>query len=215
MRAMKSIRALQEIIFPSRCLGCGQLGLEICSLCRKNWHPHIYRQWSQHLPTFPIYSAVTYSPIAGKVLLAAKENNLVIADQLIYKALGHSLTFALREIGGDFLIPIPSRRSVARSRGRQFIAALAHQLSAETGLPAYENLEHTRRVRDQSSLDAKSRFHNLDGSMKSLNFLSGKAIVIDDLVTTGATLQEAVRALRDRGIEVAAAVTACVAEPLR
>jgi predicted amidophosphoribosyltransferase len=215
MCAMKSIRALQEIIFPSRCLGCGQLGLEICSLCRKNWHPHIYRQWSQHLPTFPIYSAVTYSPIAGKVLLAAKENNLVIADQLIYKALGHSLTFALREIGGDFLIPIPSRRSVARSRGRQFIAALAHQLSAETGLPAYENLEHTRRVRDQSSLDAKSRFHNLDGSMKSLNFLSGKAIVIDDLVTTGATLQEAVRALRDRGIEVAAAVTACVAEPLR
>ena len=215
MRAMKSIRALQEIIFPSRCLGCGQLGLEICSLCRKNWHPHIYRQWSQHLPTFPIYSAVTYSPIAGKVLLAAKENNLVIADQLIYKALGHSLTFALREFGGDFLIPIPSRRSVARSRGRQFIAALAHQLSAETGLPAYENLEHIRRVRDQSSLDAKSRFHNLDGSMKSLNFLSGKAIVIDDLVTTGATLQEAVRALRDRGIEVAAAVTACVAEPLR
>lgn len=215
MRAMKSIRALQEIIFPSRCLGCGQLGLEICSLCRKNWHPHIYRQWSQHQPTFPIYSAVTYSPIAGKVLLAAKENNLVIADQLIYKALSHSLTFALREIGGDFLIPIPSRRSVARSRGRQFIAALAHQLSAETGLPAYENLEHTRRVQDQSSLDAKSRFHNLDGSMKSLNFLSGKAIVIDDLVTTGATLQEAVRALRDRGIEVAAAVTACVAEPLR
>jgi predicted amidophosphoribosyltransferase len=212
---MKSIRALQEIIFPSRCLGCGQLGLEICSLCRKNWHPHIYRQWSQHLPTFPIYSAVTYSPIAGKVLLAAKENNLVIADQLIYKALGHSLTFALREIGGDLLIPIPSRRSVARSRGRQFIAALTYQLSAETGLPAYENLEHTRRVRDQSSLDAKSRFHNLDGSMKSLNFLSGKAIVIDDLVTTGATLQEAVRALRDRGIEVAAAVTACVAEPLR
>ena len=212
---MKSIRALQEIIFPSRCLGCGQLGLEICSLCRKNWHPHIYRQWSQHLPTFPIYSAVTYSPIAGKVLLAAKENNLVIADQLIYKALGHSLTFALREIGGDFLIPIPSRRSVARSRGRQFIAALTYQLSAETGLPAYENLKHIRRVRDQSSLDAKSRFHNLDGSMKSLNFLSGKAIVIDDLVTTGATLQEAVRALRDRGIEVAAAVTACVAEPLR
>ena len=212
---MKSIRALQEIIFPGRCLGCGQLGLEICSLCRKNWHPHIYRQWSQHLPTFPIYSAVSYSPIAGKVLLAAKENSLAVADELIYRALFQSLTYSRKEIGGDFLIPIPSRRSVARSRGRQFIAALTRQLSTETGLPTYENLEHIRRVRDQSSLDAKSRFHNLDGSMKSLSFLSGRAIIIDDLVTTGATLQEAVRALRDRGIEVAAAVTACVAEPLR
>jgi predicted amidophosphoribosyltransferase len=215
MRAMKSIRALQEIVFPSRCLGCGQLGLEICSLCRKNWHPHIYRQWSQHLPTFPIYSAVSYSPIAGKVLLAAKENNLAVADELIYRALFHALSYSRKEIGGDFLIPIPSRRSVARSRGRQFIAALTSQLSTETGLPTYENLEHIRRVRDQSSLDAKSRFHNLDGSMKSLSFLSGRAIIVDDLVTTGATLQEAVRALRDRGIEVAAAVTACVAEPLR
>lgn len=212
---MKSIRSLQEIIFPSRCLGCGQLGLEICSSCRKSWHPHIYRQWSQHLPTYPIYSAVTYSPIAGKVLLAAKENNLAIADQLIYKALSHSLTFSLREIGGDFLVSIPSRKSVARTRGRQFISTLASQLSEETGLPAYVNLERTRRVRDQSSLDAKSRFDNLDGSMKSLNFLSGRAIVIDDLVTTGATLQEAVRALRNGGIEVAAAVTACIAEPLR
>ena len=153
--------------------------------------------------------------MAGKVLLAAKENNLAIADQLIYKALFHSLTFSLREIGGDFLVSIPSRKSVARTRGRQFISTLASQLSEETGLPAYENLEHTRRVRDQSSLDAKSRFDNLDGSMKSLNFLSGRAIVIDDLVTTGATLQEAVRALRNGGIEVAAAVTACVAEPLR
>ena len=116
MRAMKSIRALQEIIFPSRCLGCGQLGLEICSLCRKNWHPHIYRQWSQHQPTFPIYSAVTYSPIAGKVLLAAKENNLVIADQLIYKALGHSLTTCLRETARNSvvlqLICTPSLTSV-------------------------------------------------------------------------------------------------------
>jgi predicted amidophosphoribosyltransferase len=44
--------------------------------------------------------------------------------------------------------------------------------------------------------------------------LNRKAFLIDDLVTTGATINEAARALRERGIEVAAAVTACVAEPL-
>ena len=79
----------------------------------------------------------------------------------------------------------------------------------------YDNLRHTRRVRDQSSLDARSRFRNMQGSLQSANFLNGRAVIVDDLVTTGATLQEAVRALREQGIQVAAAVTACVAEPLR
>jgi predicted amidophosphoribosyltransferase len=69
-------------------------------------------------------------------------------------------------------------------------------------------------VRDQSSLAAHDRFVNISGALTSLRYLSGKAILIDDLVTTGATIYEAARALREKGIEVAAAVTACVAEPL-
>ena len=212
---MKSIRALQEIIFPSRCLGCGVLGLAVCSSCRSDWHPHIYRQWSISKPTFPIYSSVLYSVTGGKVLLSAKENSLIAADEIVLNALNHSLAYFQRDIQGDFLVPIPSRKSVARLRGRQFISALGNQLSQASGLPIYDNLRHTRQVQDQSGLDAKSRAENLDGSLKSMNFLSGRAIVIDDLVTTGATLREAVRALRTVGIEVAGCVTACVAEPLR
>ena len=212
---MKSMLALSEIIFPRRCLGCRELGIEICSTCRKNWHPHHFRQWANCAPTFPIYSAITYSPIAGKLLLAAKESNVAVADQLVYSALLHTFGISRREFPGDFLVPIPSRPSVARKRGRQFIATLAQQLSDQTGVPMYDNLRHIRRVRDQSSLDARSRFRNMQGSLQSANFLNGRAVIIDDLVTTGATLQEAVRALREQGIQVAAAVTACVAEPLR
>ena len=119
------------------------------------------------------------------------------------------------EVGEGYLVPIPSRKSVARLRGRQFITELSRQLSADSGLPLYENLRHTRVVKDQSSLDAKSRFANIDGALISQRFFSGKAFIIDDLITTGATLNEAARALRVQGIEVAAAVTACVAEPLR
>jgi predicted amidophosphoribosyltransferase len=70
-------------------------------------------------------------------------------------------------------------------------------------------------VRDQSSLAAKQRLVNIEGSMKSLRYLSEKVILVDDLVTTGATLYEGARALRENGVEVIAAVTACVAEPLR
>ncbi|MEY4035622.1 MAG: hypothetical protein RLZZ311_799, partial [Actinomycetota bacterium] len=67
---------------------------------------------------------------------------------------------------------------------------------------------------DQSSLNARARMENLEGALVALRYLSGKVILIDDLVTTGATLHEAARALREKGIEVTAAVTACVAQPL-
>jgi predicted amidophosphoribosyltransferase len=212
---VKSIRSIQELLFPSRCIGCSALGLEICSQCRRNWHPHIYRSWSHTVPHFPIYSAIPYSPIAGKVILAAKENGLLSADRLIVGALKHALRYCIEEHGRVSLVPIPSRKAVTRLRGRQFITDLSRQLSNEIGLPIYENLRHIRNVRDQSSLDAKRRFSNMDGALISQYFFSGKAVLIDDLITTGATLNEGARALRMQGIEVAAAVTACVTEPLR
>jgi len=149
------------------------------------------------------------------VLLSAKESSLELADNLLTTALLHSLRGARSQNQIDFLVPIPSRKSVARKRGRQFISVLSKSIGESENLPTEEILTHIRKVRDQSNLDAKDRAANLDKALISLRFLSGKAVLIDDLVTTGATLQEAARALRSKGIIVAAAVTACVAEPLR
>lgn len=212
---MNSIASLRELIFPIRCLGCDQLGISICSQCRKFWHPRIIKTWSHSKEKFPIYSSIPYSPIAGKVLLSAKESSLELADNLLKAALLHSLRGARSQNQIDFLVPIPSRKSVARKRGRQFISVLSKSIGESENLPTEEILTHTRKVRDQSNLDAKDRAANLDKALISLRFLSGKAVLIDDLVTTGATLHEAARALRSKGITVAAAVTACVAEPLR
>jgi predicted amidophosphoribosyltransferase len=212
---MNLLTSLEELIFPVRCLGCGALGLEICSQCRRFWQPRIYRSHSSRKPHFPIYSSIPYSPIAGKVLLAAKEHGIQRAYELMVGALSHSLSLCLQEQGIGFLVPIPSRKSVARLRGRQFINELALEIGSGAQVPTYEILTHTRAVKDQSKLDAKERLENLDGALTSMRYRSGKAIIVDDLVTTGVTLQEAARALRAAGIEVSAAITACVAEPLR
>ena len=189
--------------------------MEICSQCRGFWHPHIYRTWSRDIPHFPIYSAIQYSKVAGRVLLSAKENGLFPADRLIINAISHALRICRADHGLGMLVPIPSRKTVARHRGRQFIYELTKEIGAKENLPVFNILTHTRKVRDQSNLDASERIDNLQGALISLRYLSGKVILVDDLVTTGATLQEAARALRAKGIEVAAAVTACVAEPLR
>jgi predicted amidophosphoribosyltransferase len=214
-----SLQALSELIFPSRCLGCRQLGIRICSTCRASWHPHIYRSSVATVGfSFPVYSAVAYSPVAQKVLLGAKESALTDADQLIHQALSHSLAYFYSEVGIADLVPIPSRKMNTRKRGRDFILEQTYAISHSPLVKVHSVLSHSRKVRDQSTLDAHSREINLRQSMNCANRGDRSnipIIIIDDLVTSGATLREAGRALHGAGYTVIGAVTACVAKPLR
>jgi len=214
-----SLLALSELIFPSRCLGCRQLGLGICSTCRSSWHPHIYRTFiAADGFSFPVYSAVAYSPVAQRVLLGAKESALEDADQLMRQALFHSLSYFYSEIGIADLVPIPSRKVNTRKRGRDFILEQTKALSQSPRVQVRAILSHSRKVKDQTTLNSRSRELNLSQSMSCANQEDSSnipVIIIDDLVTSGATLREAGRALNQAGYTVIGAVTACVAKPLR
>jgi predicted amidophosphoribosyltransferase len=214
-----SLHALSELLFPSRCLGCRQLGIGICSQCRASWHPHIYRTAiAADRFSFPVYSAVAYSPVAQKVLLSAKESALYDADRLILQALSHSLAYFYSEVGIADLVPIPSRKINTRKRGRDFILEQTKALSRSPHVHVRAILSHSRKVKDQTTLNSRSREINLSQSMRCANREESSnipVILIDDLVTSGATLREAGRALHGAGYTVIGAVTACVAKPLR
>lgn len=216
---MISFAALSEIIFPSRCLGCRSLGIKICSQCRAFWHPHIYRtQITSEVNTFPVYSAIEYSSVAQRVLLGSKESGLHNADQLISQALLHSLNYLYGERGIADLVPIPSRKSATRRRGRNFLLIHTLELAKSPRVLTRQVLGHTRRVKDQSSLSARQREANLNGSLACLQIAERPyipVIIVDDVLTTGATLREAGRALNQGGFTVIGAITACVAKPLR
>lgn len=67
---MKFVDELSQLVFPQRCIGCMNLGPSICSQCRNAWHPHIY---TTHVEQLVVTSAVLYSPIAARILVAAKK----------------------------------------------------------------------------------------------------------------------------------------------
>ena len=216
---MEFFESLQEILFPSRCISCGALGLSICSRCRRGWNPHIYISKCGDLPTnhISVTSSVIYSTVAQKVILGAKESHLKSCDILVSQAITHALENVLKSHQVDVLVPIPSRKSAARQRGRQFISAVSQEASTRHSIPLASPLVHTRKVRDQSGLHLQERWNNLEGAfvVEKEHGLRGNVVLIDDLVTTGATLCEAARALRYAGIQVIGAVTAAVAQPLR
>ncbi len=216
---MEIIKSLNELIFPSRCISCGELGISICSDCRRGWNPHIY---TSHVGTsqsnrLQVVSSVLYSPIAQKVILGAKESHLRKCDELVAEAIAHSLHYLLKSAIPDYLVPIPSRPRAVRERGRRFIDEMALFSSQKYSIPIATPLQHQRMVRDQSGLDLKARRNNVEGAMvvRGGHGLRGSVVLIDDLVTTGATLSEAARALRYAGITVIGAVTAALASPLR
>ncbi len=167
-----------------------------------------------------MHSALLYTPTASKIILAAKENSIKGADQLLISAITHVLLKANLNAVFFQLVPVPSSKKSQRRRGRSFIVDLTAQISATTGIPINDCLQLSRRVSDQSGLTRSERVSNMSGAftLKSDAIVRGELIVIDDVVTTGATLREAARALNSQGFHAigsVSAVTACVAQPLR
>jgi predicted amidophosphoribosyltransferase len=163
---------------------------------------------------------VVYSPTASRIILAAKENGLQGADDLLIDAIIHVLNKVQLDKSFIRLVPVPSSKQSQRRRGRSFIVDLTDTISEKTGIAINDCLQLSRRVSDQSGLTRVQRITNMHGafSLKPGAILRGDAIVIDDVVTTGATLREAARALNSQGFHAfssVCAVTACVAQPLR
>ena len=212
---MDFLSHLNELIFPSRCISCGVMGISLCSQCRRGWNLHRYITNVQHenRRVLKVVSSVAYSQIAQKILLAAKESHIKKADFLLGEAIEHSIKYILRNEIIDCLIPIPSRASATRTRGRQFVESITEIPSQNLSIPIAPILAHQRKVRDQTGLSHDQRWNNLQGAfvVSTKQGAHGKALLIDDLVTTGATLNEAAHTLRYAGIEVIGAVTAAVA----
>ena len=210
---MRYLTDFKYLLFPTRCFGCRELGYSICSQCRKMWNPHLYQSWISNLP---VYSAIPYSPVAKNILLAAKEQNIKSADQLVRSALRASLQELFKKHSSCSLVPIPSRRSSNRRRGRDFINEMAISVARDFGVAVLPLLEHQRNIRDQSKLNIAGRRENLAMALSIKpqfrgNYSGENVVILDDLVTTGATINEANRALTRGGFRVQAAATACVA----
>ena len=214
---MALIEELSQLIFPTRCYGCNRQGLSICTECRREWIPHYYKT---HVQQLKVHSALLYTPTASKIILAAKENSIQGAEDLLISAITHVLNKAHLNSHYFQLVPVPSSKVSQRRRGRSFIVDLTQKISQLIDIPINDCLQLTRRVADQSGLTKDKRRTNLAGafSVKPGAILRGDLILIDDVVTTGATLSEAARALNSQSfhaIGTVCAVTACVAQPLR
>lgn len=109
---------------------------------------------------------------------------------------------------GAALVPVPMHKKRSRQRGYDQVAILVHAVGQQTGQPVLEVLEKVRETRTQVGLSAAERSLNLIDAfaVKSTSRLPRDVILVDDVTTTGATLSECARALRNSGVSSVSAV---------
>ena len=218
---MKILSSVNELLFPQRCISCKTLGYALCKACLLEWkfEKRFQTLKDQDGNRLPVFSSANYSDVSRSIILSSKESSIKDADKLITQALNFSLTNFLQINFATHLVPIPSRAQATRSRGRDFLAEITQGVAREFNLDSAALLRHNRKIRDQSGLSLGARRNNLAGAFVLDSRrewpIRAELLLIDDLVTTGATLLEAARALRYAGFQVKGAVTAAVAQPLR
>ncbi|MDQ1322377.1 MAG: hypothetical protein QG655_3624 [Actinomycetota bacterium] len=106
------------------------------------------------------------------------------------------------------VVPAPTRRIAARKRGGDPVTRIAVAATARApGLCVVPALRTAALVRDSVGLGTAARERNIAGRVRLTARPAGEVLVVDDVVTTGATAREAVRTLREGGVRVSAMLT--------
>jgi predicted amidophosphoribosyltransferase len=195
---------MRDLIAPVSCVSCGRRGSAACRSCARELHaPHACGSVEG---VERLVAAFVYEGLARRLVLGLKLRGLqACADPLV-----DGMVAAARRDGlsGAVVTWVPGRRRDVLDRGFDHAGLLASGVADNLGLRAVSLLRHSGRRRDQAGLTAAERWINLSHAFRSLA-VTGPVVLVDDLVTTGATAHWAARALREAGARGVEALVAC------
>lgn len=205
-----------EFIAPPFCFYCHTM-LEdrpaLCSYCKSLLRIVPSFQVSlTALMGMTVFAYAAYDEPLKTFILAKNSGNSFAAQQL---GILMAENMPLPTIICDVLVPIPLHWTRYAQRGFNQAEVIARTLGSKLKKPVVTALKRVKRTRFQSAVQGHERFHNVQEAFKlgtGAQDLMGKHVVlIDDLVTTGATLAAAGKVLIEAGVCSLTALVACKA----
>lgn len=214
---------LLDFLFPKRCVGCRRLGSYICSTCFTSirlaeaqicvycnrpaidgiTHPSCLRRYGLS----GTFAPFAYSGVIKRLFAAYKFQPHVsdLAEtitQLLHESILENEIWYGVLAKTAFLIPIPLSAKKLRARGYNQSSLLAQLLAKKLGIPSYSLLSRIKETATQVGLSREARIANLKDAftLRQKTPIAGKTIVLlDDILTSGATFAEAAKVLRRNG----------------
>jgi ComF family protein len=218
---------LQRVVLPLHCLLCGadgEQGGDLCSACVADMvrnQPCCPRcalplqapaplcgECLQRAPPFDAaFAPFVYAHPLDLLMTRLKFGRSLAAGRVLSELWTETIAAFCPQLPGLF-VPVPLHRSRLRERGYNQALELIRPLARALGIPLAESLlSRTRATPAQASLDAATRRQNLRGAFElDASALGGTApgsahvALVDDVMTTGATLRECARVLRRAGV---------------
>ena len=197
-----------ELLFPKSCAGCGAAGVSLCTSCQEV--PH--RVSCTVDPRVPVWALSPYSGAHRQLVISMKERGRRDACAYVGAAVRAAVDFLAARGELPFavdltLVPAPTRARSARLRGGDTVTAVC----ASSGLSTVPCVQHRSSVRDSVGLDAAARRRNLAEGVDLLQVPPSPVLLVDDVVTTGATVEATCAVLFSAGVEVSGVLAVCAA----
>ncbi|HSX46182.1 MAG TPA: phosphoribosyltransferase family protein [Candidatus Saccharimonadia bacterium] len=189
---------------PHDCLGCGVEGSLLCAKCCAQL-PNARVPFSADSHLFAIRSATLYQGAAKDLLWRLKSGGA----QEAARVMAHQMSKLVPAGTGAVIVPVPTATSRVRQRGYDQAKLLARHLSKLTALPCSYLLARHGQVH-QVGAHRKTRLEQLGNALrvrKPSAVRGSHIILVDDVTTTGATLETAANILKQAGAARVEAIT--------
>lgn len=193
---------LIDLIFPKFCVGCQRLDTYLCVNCYQSINFYSFSSQGQIEPAFinELFILAHYEGVIKKLILELKYHG--VKD--IGKTLAKMIHYALYLPTVDVMTAVPLHPQRERERGFNQAHQIAQALGEIKHIPVEILLQRTRHLSPQAKIKNKqerlSRLKNSFEPVKS-QFSYESVLIIDDVTTTGATLNECAKALKQAGVK--------------
>lgn len=204
---MGAIVALLDLLMPPACAGCGRSGSLLCDRCVGAFSPPFRVEDRFVAPDAGValgdalvlaLAAFAYAGPMRRALAALKYSGASRLAPMLARAATPSLRTLLAISGPAALVPVPVHAERRRERGYNQAELIARALG-----PSHLILERVRPTTKQHRLDRAARLANLRGAFRVASGVSVPSVVVlvDDIITTTATLEACASVLRAAGVE--------------